>query len=184
MLAIRLSQFAALPLMFPDGCVMNSMHQLSPDAVARSRQAAVVVYGIQVEGNWEYPQFTVQLAEYSVKDQAGTGNCFTFNRAEATVPAATRSVRYFAFKVPAGHYTYGPFNAAPLVGETLAFSAVEGRLSYIGNFVYTSAKQVELRRNIESFQSALPAAFAGTSNKFVLAEAVSVQPPRMFLCTP
>jgi hypothetical protein len=180
---IRPPRFAVLPLALLGGCVMNSVHQISPDSIATSRQA-VLVYGVQVEGQWEYPQFTVQLAEYSIRNQAGTGNCFFFNRAEATVPAAPSSVQYFAFEVPAGHYTYSPFNRAPLVGETFAFTAVEGRPSYVGNFVYTMAKQVELRRNIEKVQSALPAAFPNTDGKFILAEVTAIRPPRLFLCAP
>lgn len=180
---IRLSRFSALLLVLLSGCVMNSVHQLSPDSVAKSRQA-VLVYGIQVEGHWDYPQFAVQLVEYSLKDQDGMGNCFTFNRAEATVPSTPGAVKYFAFEVPAGHYTYGAFNGVPLVGETLAFNAVAGRQSYIGDFVYTSARQVELRRNSEGYKSSLPEVFPGTRGKFMLAEAIPVRPPRPFLCMP
>jgi hypothetical protein len=180
---IRVSHFFALPLVLLAGCVMNSVHQLSPDSVAKSEQA-VLVYGIQVEGKWDYPKFTVQLVEYSLKDQDGAGNCFTFNRARAAVPSTPGAVKYFAFEVPAGHYTYGTFNGVPLNGETLAFTAVAGRQSYIGDFVYTSARQVELRRNSEGYKSSLPEVFPGTSGKFVLAEAVPVRPPKMFLCAP
>jgi hypothetical protein len=180
---IRLSRFSALLLVLLTGCVMNSVHQLSPDSVAKSQQA-VLVYGIQVEGKWDYPQFAVQLVEYSLKDQDGAGNCFTFNRAEATVPSTPGAVRYFAFEVPAGHYTHGTFGGVPFVGETLAFTAVAGRPSYAGDFVYTSAKRVELRRNSESYRSRLPEVFPGTSGKFILAEAIPVRPPKMFLCTP
>jgi hypothetical protein len=180
---LRLSRLAVLPLVLLAGCVMNFVHPLSSDSVAKSRQA-VLIYGVQVEGKWDSPQFAVQLVEYSLKDQDGAGNCYTFNRATASVPSTPGAVRYFAFEVPVGHYTYGAFNGAPLVGETRAFSAVEGRLSYIGDFIYTSARQVELRSNSEGYRSSLSEAFPGTSGKFILAEAVSVRPPKAFLCAP
>ena len=180
---ISLSRLAFLPLALLAGCVMNSVRQLAPESVANSR-SAVLVYGVQVEGKWDYPQFTVQVAEYSIKDQAGTGNCFIFNRAEATVASTPGAVKYFAFDVPAGHYTYGAFNGPSLAGESFAFKAEEGRLSYIGDFIYTSAKQVKLRRNRESYGNTLPAVFPGTSGRFNLAEAFAVRPPGMFLCTP
>jgi hypothetical protein len=180
---IHFAPFAVLPLVLLTGCVMNSVHQLAPESVAKSK-SAVLVYGVQVEGKWDYPQFTVQLAEYNIKDQVGAGNCFTFNRADATVSSAQGPISYFAFEVPAGHYTYSVFNGAPLVGETMAFTAVEGRLSWVGDFIYTSANRVELRRSGEAYKSSLLEFFPGTSGKFLLAEAVSVRPPKGFLCTP
>ena len=178
-----MSRFVVLTFALLTGCVSNAVHQLLPDSVAKSKHA-VLVYGIGVEGKWGYPQFAVQLAEYSVKDQTGAGNCYVFNRAEAAVPSTPGPVKYFAFEVPAGHYVYSAFNAAPVIGETFAFNAVEGRAAYIGDFVFTSAKHIELRRNSESLESALPEVFHGMSGKFNLAEAVQVRPPKMFLCGP
>jgi hypothetical protein len=180
---ITLSRFSVLPLVLLAGCVTNAVHELAPNSVVKSGHA-VLVYGVGVEGRWDYPQFAVQLAEYNVEDQAGKGNCFIFNRTEARVPSTPGAVRYFAFEVPTGHYTYGAFNGAPIYGETLAFDAVEGRVSYIGDFIYASTKYVELRRNSESFTISLPRAFPGMNGKFTLAEGVSVQPPKNFLCSP
>lgn len=174
---------AVLPAVFLSGCAMNSVRPLSPDSVAKSKQA-VLVYGVQVEGKWDYPLFNVEVAEYDLKAQAVAGNCFVFNRADATVPATPGAVRYFAFEVPVGHYTYGPFNAVSIVGKRLAFRADAGRLTYIGDFIYTPAKTVELRRNSEGYEASLVEVFPGTSGKFVLAESFSVQSPQMFLCTP
>lgn len=162
---------------------MNSVQQLAPASVAKSKQA-VLVYGVQLEGMWNYPKFTVQLAEYKLKEQVGAGNCFVFNRADATLPAVPGPVKYFAFEVPVGHYTYSAFNGASLIGETLAFTAEEGRLSYIGDFIYTSAKRVELRRDSKDYKTTLSEVFPGTNAKFILAEAVSVRPPKLFMCTP
>lgn len=178
-----MSRFVVLLLALLAGCVTNAVHQISPDSVAKSKHA-VLVYGIAVEGKWGYPQFAVQLAEYSVKDQAGAGNCFVFNRAEATVPSTPGPVKYFAFEVPPGHYVYCAFNGTPVIGETLAFNAVEGRAAYIGDFVFNPTKHVELRRNSENLESALPWVFHGMNGKFNLAEAVQVRPPKMFLCAP
>ncbi len=171
---IRLSRFSALPLVLLAGCVMNSVHQLSPDSVAKSQQA-VLVYGIQVEGKWDYPQFAVQLVEYSLKDQDGAGNCFTFNRARATVPSTPGAVKYFAFEVPAGHYTYGAFNGVPLVGETLAFTAVAGRQSYIGDFVHTSGEAGGAAAQQRGLQKQL-------ARGFFPARVGSSCSPSLFLC--
>ena len=178
-----MSRFIVVPLALLTGCVTNAVRQLPPDVIAKSKHA-VVVYGVGVEGRWPYSQFAIQLAEYNIKDQAGAGNCFVFNRTEAAVTSAPGAVRYFTFEVPAGHYVYSAFNGAPLAGETLAFKAAEGHAAYLGDFIYTSAKRVELRRNSESLELALPEVFPDMRGKLVLAEAVAVRPPKAFLCAP
>jgi hypothetical protein len=161
----------------------NAVRQISPDFIAKSNQT-VLVFGVGIEGRWESPMFAVVLSEYNIKKQDGAGNCFQFNRAEATISSTPGPVRYFAFKAPPGNYTNSAFYKNNTNGETLAFNVAEGSISYLGDFIYTSAKVVEIRRNIDGINSMLPNIFPGLAGKLILADATAVQPPKQFVCTP
>jgi hypothetical protein len=160
---------AAFALALGSGCAINGTRPL-PEGAAPSAGRAVIVYGVGVDSKWDYEGFTVQLTEYSLPDGNMTGNCFRFNRTEATVAPAPGPVRRFAFEVAPGHYVYSPFNGAPLPGPAIAYSAPANRTVFIGDFIYGKDKQVSLRRD------PLP----GTP----LAEVRLVASPKPFLCTP
>lgn len=145
---------------------------------------AVVVYGISIEGGWDAPRFAVDLDEYSLKQQKISGNCWRFNRTEASVPAIPGTVQYFAFDVPTGHYAYSGFNSAPMSGSHNAFFVPRGKAVYFGVFVYTRDKIVELRRDLAAERKQINDALPKIKESIVLAETLPVQAPGMFLCAP
>jgi hypothetical protein len=160
---------AALLLEALQGCVLNSVMQLDPgEQPAPGPYRAIAVYGLGVEGAWRYPEFAIVLDEYNPRDKRITGGCFLYNRMEAAVPTKAREVRQFAFDVPAGHYAYSGFNATRLSSGPVAFELPEGRVVYLGDFIYTDSG-VELRRR---------------EGKVPLAKVAPISPPPMFLCTP
>jgi hypothetical protein len=170
-------------LFFINGCTINSAKRLPVGDLA-SEERAVVVYGVKVEGFWNYPGFNVQLAEYDVKAQRITGNCFRFNRTEAVVPVASGEVKYFAFDVPPGHYVYSPFNGARLAGEVFSFEATAGQSVYVGEFIYGESQSVMLRRNLDDTKSAIDKALPGLRGNISLANAMLAKAPHIFMCTP
>lgn len=146
--------------------------------------SAVLVYGVKVIGEWRYPRFNVQLAEYDIKQQNITGNCFRFNRTEAEIPALPGGLEYFAFEVPAGRYGYSPFNGARLRGEYLSLDAPAGTATYVGDFVFGIEQSVVLTRDIERAKVAIRTRWPGMERELALANAVPARAPSPFLCTP
>jgi hypothetical protein len=180
---VRASTFVVAVLSFIAGCGFNGVNRLTPDSTASSERA-VLIYGVGVAGKWSTPKFGVYLDEYNIRDQRATGNCFVFNRTEALVLSAPGQIEYFAFEVPPGHYVYSPFHTVPVNGEVLAFTATQGRTSYVGTFIYSEDKVVELQRSTRVAEQELPKLFPRLGTRFPLAEAVPVRRPTLFLCTP
>lgn len=145
---------------------------------------AVIVYGVGVEGRWPYGRYTVQLAEYSLERQAITGNCFRFNRTDATVPVTPAGIRYFAFDAAPGSYVYSPMNGAQLDGSPVAFRAPAGRAVYIGDFIYGKNGRVTLAGNLEAERAAIRQVLPALPDGLVTAAAVTVAAPRPFMCIP
>ena len=166
-----------------NGCVMNSTRELARGGVA-SENRAVIVYGVKVEGAWDFPAFNVQLAQYDVQAQKITGNCLTFNRTDARVPATPGAMKYFAFDVPPGHYVYSPFNGASLQGPALAFEARPWQSVYIGDFIYEKNKSVKLLRNLPDAMSAIDQALPSLDGHLSLASATPASTAYIFVCTP
>ena len=50
------------------GCVQNGVRPLTTGSTAKE-DSTVIVYGIKIEGDWRYPRFGIQLAEYSIEKQ-------------------------------------------------------------------------------------------------------------------
>jgi len=183
--AVRIGRLlgAVSMLALAAGCTINATRPLERGAPP-SAGRAVIVYGVGVEGKWDYEGFAVQLAEYSLDAGNITGNCFRFNRTEATVAPAQGPVRHFAFEVPPGHYVFSPFNGAPLAGPVLAYAAPSGRTVYIGDFVYGRDKQIRLRREDGTDAAVLRKELPGLAADLSLAESMPVTTPRPFMCTP
>jgi hypothetical protein len=181
----RVAQFLLLSifLLLLAGCAFNSVKPLTFGAPI-SEGHTVIIYGVGVEEKWAYPRFGVHLEEYSVKSQSSTGNCFRFNRAEASVASTAVGTQYFAFEVPPGHYVYSAFNGAPLRLDTQAFTAPEGRIVYIGDFIYSEEKTVLFRRNFDALATAMGPSLPNLNAKVSIAEMVPAQRPRFFLCAP
>lgn len=150
--------------------------------VAPDRDRAIAIYGIDVEGDWRYPQFGVSIDEYSVERRAITGNCSRFNRIEGAVPQNAKAIQYFAFDVEPGYYIYSGFNAVSLQGKN-TFSVPAGQVVYLGDFIYTRTGTVTLRRDFGPALPALVKAYPNLKEKIVLAETTSAV-PTMFLCAP
>jgi hypothetical protein len=169
------------------GCTLNGVRPL-PTGSAVHDGRAIVVYGVGVESRWNYAGFKVELDEYSVRDQALTGNCLRLNRMEATVPPTPAPVRYFAFDVPPGTYVYSPFNGAPLAAanqlDAQAFVAPAGRIVYAGDFVYSQDRTVAVRRDLDAAKKAVARSLPDLVGEMSAAEALNVRPPKPFLCTP
>jgi hypothetical protein len=164
------------------GCTLNATAPL-PTGHAPAAGRAVIVYGVGVEGRWPYPNYAVQLTEYSLERQAITGNCLRFNRVDATVPATMTGIRYFAFDVAPGSYVYSPMNGAQFGGAPVAFRVPAGRAVYLGDFIYGKDGRVRLTGNLVAESAAIRRALPATPD-LKPAATVPVAPPKPFLCTP
>jgi hypothetical protein len=168
------------------GCLMNSVHSITraprtkPDAAH-----AIVVIGMGLDVTWPYTEFQLTFPEYSVEKQSITGNCFHYNRIEATRPSIPAKVTYLAFEVPANVYVYFDNSNAPLTPSPIghAFIAPPGGTVYFGDYVLVGQKTVEFRQDINAARAGarelLPRATV-----LELAESTSAPGARMFLCTP
>lgn len=169
------------------GCTLNSVRSL-PTGSSVNPGRALVVYGVAVESDWKYAGFTVELDEYSVKAQAATGDCFHFNRMQASVAPTPGATMYFAFDAPAGAYVYNPFNGAALVPaaryDTTAFAAPAGKIVYVGDFVLSRDGMVAVTRDLDAARKALVTTLPDLRGEIWLAETLQVQRPKPFLCTP
>lgn len=167
------------------GCVPIGGVARIPEAevVAPDANHSVVIFGIGVEGDWEYPRFAVVLDEYDIERQSITGNCWRYNRMEASVPKDSKAMRRFAFEVKPGYFAFSGFNSVELVGSS-AFSAPAGQIVYLGDFIYSGERKLVLRRSEDALKGELLKEYPNLADKIALAEAISVATPKMFLCTP
>jgi hypothetical protein len=169
------------------GCTLNSVRPL-PAGASIDESRAVVVFGVGVEGEWNYAGYSAQLDEYDLRAQAITGNCFRFNRMNGTVPPTPGAVRYFSFDTPAGVYAYSAFNGARLAPETgagtPAFAARAGRVVYMADFIYTKQGTVSIRRDVDAAKRYLAAFRPDLRGELTQAEEFLVHRPNLFMCTP
>ncbi|WP_457426838.1 hypothetical protein [Roseateles sp. P5_E7] len=165
------------------GCVINGVRPYDGGEAPSNR--AVVVYGVTVAGAWNYPRFSVTLDHYDIGKQAITGNCFSFDRLEAVVPATPAPTRYFAFDAPPGHYIFSGFSGSTFAGRNLAFEARAGRAVHIGNFVLGDQATVTLERELnDATRQAIAASRPGLAAPLQPAPQVVAKPAGIFLCTP
>jgi hypothetical protein len=173
--------FAVIP-----GCLLNSVRSITRAPRTKPDPAhAIVVIGMGLDAAWPYPNFPLTLAEYSVETQRITGNCFHYNRIDATRPPIPAKVTYLAFEVPANAYVYlNLFDttvAQSLMGH--AFIAPPGATVYFGDYVFVGNKTVEFRRDIDAARAGarqlLPRGAA-----LELAESTPAPAAHMPLCTP
>src|ERR1700689_1033796 len=125
------------------GCLLNSVHSISRASRTKPDAAhAIVVIGIGLDAAWPHTEFQLTFPEYSVERQRITGNCFHYNRIEATRPSSPAKVTYLAFEVPPNAYVYLDLIGAPLVPSTSgrAFIAPPGATVYFGDYVLTGNK--------------------------------------------
>ena len=165
------------------GCVQNGVRPLTTGSTAKE-DSTVIVYGIKIEGDWRYPRFGIQLAEYSIEKQVMPGNCFQFNKTEASIPSSQTTIGYFAFEAPPGHYVYSPFNGAQLQLDSQAFSAPKGRTVYIGDFIYIKDRVVVLRKDLDALKAVQGKSLPSLPSEISSAKSLPVQQPKPFLCTP
>jgi hypothetical protein len=168
------------------GCLMNSVHSITraprtkPDAAH-----AIVVIGMGLDVTSPYTEFQLTFPEYSVEKRNITGNCFHYNRIEATRPSNPAKVTYLAFEVPANVYVYFDNANPPLAPSPIghAFMAPPGGTVYFGDYVLVGNKTVEFRQDINAARAGarelLPRATV-----LELAESTSAPGAHMFLCTP
>lgn len=161
------------------GCLLNSVHPITTAPRTRSDAAhAIVVIGVK--------DSSVILDEYSVKKQDITGNCYHYNRIEATSPSSPGKVTYFAYEVPVGTYVYSRRNVAasldpPALGS--GFIAPAAKTVYFGDYISVGHNTVEFRRDIDAArlggQGLLPPGAVLES-----AEPTKTTLSHPFLCTP
>ena len=145
------------------GCLLNSVHSITRAPRTRPDSAhAIVVIGLGLDVAWPYTEFQLSLAEYSVEKESITGNCFHYNRIDATRPSIPGKVTYLAFEVPANAYAYLDNPNVPLAPSLAghAFIAPPGAMVYFGDYVLVGNKTVEFRQDIAAAragaQSLLP----------------------------
>lgn len=167
------------------GCLLNSVRQIttgprsSPDS-----DHAIVVIGIGLDVTWPYTEFQLTLPEYSVEKQGITGNCFHYNRIEATRPSVPAKVTYLAFEVPANAYAYPSLAdtiPSSLVGS--AFIAPARSTVYFGDFVFVGNKTVEFRRDINAARAGARKLLPPNA-VLELAESTPAPGAHIPLCTP
>ncbi len=180
---------------------INNVKPLNENAFLQKDQA-IVIYGIALEAAWSYPKFQIQLDEYNIEKKSITGNCEIYNRMKAIIPSKEKNIEYFAFKVPPAYYTYSGFNAAGLNSKKeldhfisrdyqpkkpdiyRAYNAPINKISYIGDFIYTDAGYVVLRRNLDLVKTTIQSKFPNLKQNIELADSVLISQPNVFLCTP
>jgi hypothetical protein len=168
------------------GCLLNSVHsitrapQTKPDAAH-----AIVVIGIGLDVAWPYTEFQLSLAEYSVKKQSITGNCFHYNRIDAARPSLPAKVTYLAFEVPANVYVFLNNPNAPLAPSSMghAFIAPPGGTVYFGDYILAGSKSVQFRQDIAAARAGVRALLP-RGTVLELAEQTTVEHARGLLCTP
>ncbi len=166
------------------GCVVNGVRPVSDTTSGIRGDRAIVVVGVTVDGSWAYPRFGVILDQYDVKTQAITGDCFAYDRLEASVPAARAPTRFLAFDVPAGHYIYSGSNGGAFGERDHAFQALPGRAVYMGNFVLQDNGVVVLRRDLAANRPAIAQALPDLAARLELAPVTPAAPASPLLCTP
>jgi hypothetical protein len=168
------------------GCLLNSVRAITTAPRWRPDSGhTIVVIGIGLDATWPYKEFQLTFPEYSVEKQGISGNCFRYNRIEATRPSIPINVTYLAFEVSANVYVYLDNPNLPLAPSPIghAFKAPPGASVYFGDYVLTGNKTVEFRRDIN-------AARAGAKKLLPrgavleLAESTTAPDAHMFMCTP
>jgi hypothetical protein len=181
-IALVIGACAGLP-----GCLLNAVNPITHDRAPHpDSNHSIVVIGVGLDATWPYKEISVVLDEYSLKKQDLTGNCFLYNRIEATRPPHPSPVHYFVFEVPASAYTYGGGNVnaqLPPSPNASGFIAAAGKTVYFADYVFVGNQSVEQRRNLEAARGATQRLLPRGA---FLEEAQAVSPPRghMFLCTP
>lgn len=168
------------------GRLLNSVQSITraprikPDAAH-----AIVVIGIGLDVTWPYTEFQLTFAEYSAEKQNITGNCFHYNRIEATRPSIPAKVTYLAFEVPANVYAYLDNPNAPLAPSPIghAFIARPGATVYFGDYVLVGSKTVEFRQDIEAARTGARALLP-PDTILEPAEQTTAAHARIPLCTP
>jgi hypothetical protein len=144
------------------------------------------VIGIGLDVAWPYTEFTLILDEYSAEKQNITGNCFHYNRIEATRPAIPAKVTYLVYEVPANTYVFSGRNAnATLAPSSVghAFIAPPGATVYFGDYVFVGNKTVEFRQDINAARSGALSLLPRDA-VLIPAEPTTAAHATPFLCTP
>jgi hypothetical protein len=169
------------------GCLLNAVHPITRVPRQQPDSAhAIVVIGLGLDAVLPFAEFAVTLDEYSVKKRDISGNCFHYNRIDATRMASVGNVAYFAFDVPAGTYVYSRRNAyatldPPAMGSGLIASP--GKTVYFGNYVFVGNKTVDFRRDIEAARLG-SREFLPRDALLETAEPTTTVLTHPFLCTP
>jgi hypothetical protein len=172
---------AAIP-----GCLLNSVHSITTAPRTKPDAAhAIVVIGVGLDVAWPYTEFQLSLAEYSVKKQSITGNCFHYNRIDAARPSLPAKVTYLAYEVPANIYVFLNNPNAPLASSPMghAFIAPPGATVYFGDYILIDSKSVQFRQDIAAARAGVRALLPRGS-VLELAEQTTVAHVQGLLCTP
>lgn len=136
------------------GCLVNSVHRINHPSAIESGDAIVVV---GVGFDTLHPLWNFILTRRILNENGkSTGNCFHYNHIEVQLPRPTNqsSVRYFAYRVPAGVYVWSAFNETPAPG-TPAFIASGDKAVYFGDYVDVGDHALNQRSNLAAAQLAM-----------------------------
>jgi hypothetical protein len=159
---------------------MNGVKNL-PDGDTPGTDAAIAIYGLRIEGNQTI--FPMSLDAYNMQTGAANGDCFRWDRLQATTQQRTGNTQYFAFKVKPGYYVYG-LTGRPLRGGFPAFELKAQQTLFIGDFVLAANDEVELIRDLSKSKSNLLSALPKLEKNIALAPYQVVDGTRLFLCMP
>jgi hypothetical protein len=168
------------------GCLLNSVHSISraprtkPDAAH-----TIVVIGIGLDVAWPYSELELTWAEYSVAKQSVTGNCFHYNRIDATRPSRPAKVTYLAFEVPSNVYVYlnNPNLQLSPSPDGHAFKAPPGATVYFGDYVLVGNNALEFRQDIVAARAGARALLP-QGTVLELGEQATAPHAHALLCTP
>jgi hypothetical protein len=187
MMRRRIARFAAFCVCIAllAGCTwLNAVVPLEKGGLP-SAGRAVVIYGVRVDAPLEGSQFfSVALDAFNVDKQALVVDCWRHYQTAAAVPGVPGPTRYFAFEVRPGHYLHGAWTGHRLRGGPLAFHAPKDQVVFVGEFVYTGARDLELQRDLERARPEILRALPGTPQRLSLANSVPATRIEGFLCSP
>lgn len=168
------------------GCLTNSVREFTAQQTRIAQDESVLVLALKnTASNIESKApFAVTLNEYDLTQQKITGNCWHNNQVSAVADSGTENVRFFAFRVPAGHYVFSGFNTRRLNASANTFEAPAGKLVYLGTFQVDGKSNVILVEELASAREFVKTQWPQLESELNLAKRLQAPAGPMFLCTP
>ena len=170
------------------GCLgLNDVSRVAEPGYSLNRDRAIVIVGIAAQGDWRPSNMSVALYEYSLEKQSITGNCWRWNKLEASSDGTRNEVQYFLFDVAPGYYAGGASArfAVPISSGNLMFEVPANRVVYLGDYVYKAAdRRLELEHDLSGAINAIRISYPAIRGEIVTARAHPAPVLQMFACAP